>query len=130
MPLACKKIKLFSRDKHEAFSLIINLHGLLDEFKHNDNLDSNTVIKKLLVTTNEVGDEIQEKVPKNLQGSAFNCPALLTLKNYLMNSIYFIKRIKNLNLEVIYLIFKHFVISPKDTGIFLIVQLVLIKILR
>jgi len=34
---------------------------LLDKFEQNNNMDSNSMVKKLLVTANEVSDEIQAR---------------------------------------------------------------------
>ena len=40
-------------------------------------MDSNTMEKKLLVITNKVGNEIQARIPKNIQDSSFLCFAYI-----------------------------------------------------
>ena len=85
------------RDKREAIFSHNKFTCLLDEFEHNDNLDSNTMVKKLLDTANKIGDDIQARVPTNLQGSAFHCPAYIKKLSHEKHLFY--KRIKNFKLR-------------------------------
>jgi hypothetical protein len=75
-----KKIKWSSRickDKHKAIFSHNKFICLLNEFEHNDNLNSNTMVKKLFVIDNEVYNEISARASKNLQDSVFHYPAYI-----------------------------------------------------
>jgi hypothetical protein len=65
-----KKIKLYSqicRDKYEIIFFHNKFIYLLDKSEHNDNLDTNAIVKKFLVTANEVSDDIQIIFLENIQ---------------------------------------------------------------
>ena len=85
------------RSKSETIFSHNDFAILADEFEHNDNLNSNTMVNKFLDTANKVGKEIQAIVPTNLEGSAFHCPNHIKRLSHQKHLLY--HRIKNFKLE-------------------------------
>ena len=76
---------------HNAFSV------LAEEFSINENLDSNAMVSKFIDTANKVGNEIHARIPNDLKGSAFHCPAYIKKLSHEKHLLFY--RIRKFELE-------------------------------